>query len=372
MDKHVFAGTPGDLGAAHGSRWSTEIRELAALRTRLTAGWGDQGDEDRVLALAALHLPVLESFDAGLYEELLACAAAAGVTPAQLVVVNHYTDLRDIRRPVWGPLLGHEDPGGCSIAMLPESADPDNWRVTGQTWDMHASAAAFVRLVEVRPTDGPNVTLLTLTGCLGMAGLNEAGVSVLINNLTSTDARIGVLWCGLVRRMLRETTARGAFEVLRTAPLGSGHHYLISDGRESFAMETSGGLRHELTEGRGNQLLHTNHCLAPGMQATERVPPTSTTYVRYEHIERRTREAMAQRAGITADEMAAIFRSHEGHPRSLCVHMSTPETPHKPSTCGAVAFDHRARRVLAVQGCTVDGQWVATEVGSDDVVRIDP
>ncbi len=35
-----------------------------------------------------------------------------------------------------------------------------------------------------------------------MAGVNSSGVGVTINNLSSTDARIGVIWPALVRKAL--------------------------------------------------------------------------------------------------------------------------------------------------------------------------
>ena len=225
----------------------------------------------------------------------------------------------------------------------------------------------FVRLVEFRVEGAPAATVLTLTGCLGMAGINAHGVAVLINNLTSTDARVGVAWSALVRRMLREPTVEGAAQVLDAAPLGSGHHYLVTDGREAVSVETSGQRKRELARGAGTRLLHTNHCLAPDLRAVERVPDGSTTYIRYDHLARQVDALPA--AGVTADALAGAFASHEGYPSSLCIHMTRPAgaSPHAVDTCAAIVFDHAARRMLAVRGCAVDGAWVSTRVGSDAV-----
>ncbi|MGM0575714.1 MAG: C45 family autoproteolytic acyltransferase/hydrolase [Myxococcota bacterium] len=364
LDKVVLSGSPDAVGEAHGSLWADEITALARLRTRLTMERSDLPDREALRRLARAHLPVLADFDRDLHAELLAIARGAGVTPEDVVVLNHYTDLRDIRRPEWGPLV---EPDGCSVSLVPRRDDA----LSAQTWDMHGSATPFVRLVEVRGEGVPTATLLTLTGCLGMAGLNEHGVGVLINNLTSTDARVGVVWSALVRRMLRERTAEAAHDVLQRAALGSGHHYLIADAHDAFSVETSGREKLELSRGIHRPVVHTNHCLLDAMRRTEAVAGTSTTWIRFERLQERLDKLRSRGVEPDVEHLAAAYASHEGYPRSLCVHMSSPASPDAVDTCGAVAFDHVARRVLAVRGCCVDHPWVATTVGEDGVEPLD-
>ncbi|MEZ4267980.1 MAG: C45 family peptidase [Myxococcota bacterium] len=367
LEKIVLIGRTGDdIGAAHGSRWPREIAALAALRTRLALERGDFGSKATVRALASAHLPVLEAYDASLYAELCATAAAARVRVADLVTLNHYTDLRDISRSIWAPLVGPDpaadvDPGGCSVALLPSGPGQ---AVSGQTWDMHGTATPFVRMVEVRQPGHPTATLLTLTGCLGLAGMNEEGVAVLINNLNCTDARVGVVWGAVVRRMLRERTASAALDVLRETRFGSGHHYMVSDGREAFAVETTGQRVVELARGIAQPILHTNHCLIADLRPVEKVPPTSTTYARLSHLERRV--ALLD-GPATAESMAALLSDHQGFPNSLCTHTSLATgNPDASDTCAAVVFDSVGRRLLAVAGCAVSGTWVETRPGDDD------
>jgi isopenicillin-N N-acyltransferase-like protein len=366
LTKVVLVGQTGDdIGAAHGSRWPREIAALAALRTRLSVERGDFGTKAIVRAVASAHLPVLEAYDASLYAELCATAAAARVRVADLVTLNHYTDLRDINRRVWAPLATPDpepDPGGCSVALVPSGPGE---AISGQTWDMHGSATPFVRMVEVRQTGHPTATLLTLTGCLGLAGMNEEGVAVLINNLNSTDARVGVIWGAIVRRMLRETTARAALGVLEQTRFGSGHHYMVTDGREAFALETSGQRAAILAQGVAAPILHTNHCLLDELRAVERVPAASTTYLRMDHLTRRV--ALLQGRPATATRLAALLSDHEGYPLSLCAHASAASGDDDASdTCAAVVFDSAQRQILAVAGCAVTGTWVSTHPGDDD------
>ena len=361
LTKDVFEGaTPQAIGEIHGATWPDEIASLASLRTELTLARSDLERRDQLRRLAAAHLPVLASFDEDLHQELLSVAATSGTRAEDLVVLNHYTDIRDIRRPVWGEI---GEPDGCSMALLPGAGEDD--AITGETWDMHGSAAPYVRLVETRLAGRPTCTTVSLTGCLGMAGMNEEGVGVLINNLTSTDARVGILWCALVRRMLRETTAKAAYEILRTAPMGSGHHYLISDGRDAYSVETSGSRKFELASGTGRMLMHTNHCQEPSMREVEAVPAGSTTYCRLDHLERRLGALPEGGKGAPVEMLANAFRCHQDYPRSLCVHMTSGGDPHGTNTCAGLALDHAQRRLLVVRGCAVSGRWIETTVGEE-------
>jgi isopenicillin-N N-acyltransferase-like protein len=109
---------PHARGAAHGELWRADIQTLAAIRTQLTIEKGGFKDAAEVTAIAALHLPVLERFSPELHAELLGIARGAATTPEQIVILNHYTDLRDVpasvlREPVT------DDPGGCTSIYVP-------------------------------------------------------------------------------------------------------------------------------------------------------------------------------------------------------------------------------------------------------------
>jgi hypothetical protein len=62
----------------------------------LTIEKGSFRDAAEVTAIAALHLPLLAAFSPALYAELLGIARGAATTPEQIVILNHYTDLRDV------------------------------------------------------------------------------------------------------------------------------------------------------------------------------------------------------------------------------------------------------------------------------------
>jgi isopenicillin-N N-acyltransferase-like protein len=350
---------PREWGRIHGESFRGEIQALAAIRIHLCTKVGGFRDPAQVRRAAEAHLPVLERYHAGLYEELIGIADGAAASPADIVVANHYTDLRDLDHDpaTWRPAPTHDAPDlpphakggagslggdGCSVLW----AESPTGRILAQTWDMHATAIPYVMVLRIPASaDGPAATLLTVTGCLGMAGASAARVGIAINNLYSTDATLGVVWPAIVRRALHAPSAAAARDVIAASPIGSGHHYFIADRAGAFAIEAS-GTRRKLVFGGGPAYCHTNHCLDPDVEARSNVPAASTTYDRM-----RLLEADVARAPVRdLDDAWRRLGSDEGWPRSVCTNMATPESPHGAATCGAIAVNLDTGELWAQQG----------------------
>lgn len=356
IERLVLEGTdPRGFGHQHGEALRAEIQAVYAIRLELLLAKTDLGDEDTALRLCEQHLPLLAKFDARLYEELCGIAEGSGRSAAQIVLVNHYTDLRDLRKEhVQGgeqcagdataaargeATFDADGDQGCSVVFCPTDEGP--W--LGQTWDMHGSATDYVRLLEVPggPEGGPaegRTQLFTLAGCVGMTGLTSWGLGMTINNLNSTDATCGVVWPCVVRKALRMRDARAARDVVLGAPLGSGHHYLVADARDLFGVETSGTRKKMTQSGVDRRHLHTNHCLDPEMATTCRILPTSTTLARYERLRARMEQGAAEDAPSLWEALASVSNGQ------------IPGEPHGVATCGAFAMNLQTRLAWACQG----------------------
>ena len=329
--------SPREWGRIHGESFRREIETLTAIRVYLstTAGRGNFADRAGVLDAAERHLPVLARWDRDLYDELVGIAEGAAMTPAEIVVANHYTDLRDLEADPASWSYADGD-GGCSLIW----ARTPTGTILAQTWDMHASAIPYAMMLRL-----PDAWVLTLTGCVGLAGLNTRRTAIAINNLNSTDARIGVVWPALVRRALREDSARGARDVVMTAPVGSGHHYFVADRADAFAIETSGRRRKVVFEGGRDHFAHTNHALDAEVAEATRIPPGSTSHARLAWLERSLATPIAD-----LDDVWRRLGSDEGWPASVCTNQATPENPHGSATCGAIAMNLDTGEVWGQQG----------------------
>lgn len=337
--------TPQQWGQHQGEAFRPLIAELAAIRMELTIERGGFANARTVRALAVEHLPVLEQFAPDLLAELIGISEGADLAPADVVVLNHYTDLRDIRRPPSDrpPSVQVQDEE-CSAVWARAPGGP----VLGQTWDMHGTAMPYVMMLGVPGRDGaPAAWLLSITGCLGMAGMNDAGVGITINNLRSTDARVGVVWPALVRRVLQERSASEGRDVIVGAPLGSGHHYLVADGQSVFGIETSGSLRKEVFSGGADAYVHANHCFDDEVAECTVILPESTTHARQAALA----GGIARLPIRDRADLWARLGSHEGYPRFVCTHMAHPAAPHGMLTCGAIVMDLAERDAWAAHGC---------------------
>jgi isopenicillin-N N-acyltransferase-like protein len=321
------------IGHQHGETFRREIADLAEIRMERMCAVSHYKRVKDVLALAEKHLAPLQDFDVDLFLELRGIAEASNVSLERLVVLNHYTDLRDIV-PNTGFYAGRrpensEDIGGCSIIFSPTPKGP----MLGQTWDIHGSAEPYVLMLKVQ-----DALVFSIVGCLGMTGINKHGVAIALNNLSSFDARIGVLWPALVRKALTHDSAKRAKEEIINAPNGSGRHYAIADEKHFFGIETSGTKKKIICDDPNQVYFHTNHCLDPEMRKTHAIRKDSNTLWRFQHLDEVTRTEDLS----SAENIFLAFK-----PISM-----TPEKsrPHKTTTCGTLVMDINKRMVLGCAG----------------------
>ncbi|NNF53177.1 MAG: hypothetical protein HKN03_01920 [Acidimicrobiales bacterium] len=259
------AGSPEAIGAAHGTAYAHEIVHYTQDRIDLvTSGLWSGGPIDRahVLAIAEAMVAKHEAFDAALHTEMVAMAAAAGITPAEAIIGGGFTDFVDaVRAEVGGDIPASVQEDDCTAVIIP-NARANGHGFLAQTWDMHDSATDHVLLMRLQPTDRPAVTVFTTTGCLGQIGMNEAGLCVGINNLTALDGTPGVTWPSVVRGMLGTESADDALAVLLGANLAGAHNYLILDktGR-GYNVEAMPSIRPVTALDEATAIVHTNHVI---------------------------------------------------------------------------------------------------------------
>jgi isopenicillin-N N-acyltransferase-like protein len=308
--------SPSERGRAHGELWRAEIRELVQVVSRPSV-------QPELAALIA-HAPAL-------HEELVGIAQGADLAPEQILRLNAAAAAGSTAVYLCGP----------SGAVL------------GQSLDLQASMAPFVRAMVVRtPEGGGDCVCFTLTGCLGLAGLGAAGVAVTCNGLFTTDDGAGLVAGALVRALVAQPDARAAYELLRRTPLASALFVVIADGRDFFGVECSGELKVLTQVGAKAAHLHTNHCFDPVLRAREQVPRASSTF---ERLNTATTLYLQQRPR-DLESLWALLASHAGRPRSICSHLDEVDgDPRAEKTCGRLAMEPLAGRVRVASGCS-DGE----------------
>jgi isopenicillin-N N-acyltransferase-like protein len=317
-------GAPDERGHRHGATHAEGIRAFCDERIALTAA-GSGWDRPALVELAEQMLPAHEAYDGDLHAEMLAMAEAAGISPAEAVIVGGYTDFIDTVRAVAGRAPVEDN---CTAVLVPDLL-ADGHGFLAQTWDMEASAIPFVILLDVRPDHGPASLVFTTMGTIGQIGLNEAGIAVGINNLTAADGRIGVTWPFVVRRALAQTTFDAAVAAVLDADLAGGHNFLVLDGEgNGVSIEAMPTATH-VERLHADIVAHTNHCLVPATRAVEGPRPADLTASTTHRLAAAV-ELLPSRP-VTVDDLMAMTRDE----RSICRH---PTPPWDYASCGAAVM----------------------------------
>ena len=270
-----LSGAPRRMGEAFGEEFREDIQNFTQSRMDHLAEFVQRHDPGRrlsreaILTAVRLTLDAHRQFDAAIWEEFCGIARAAHLALEELLVGNGYTDMRDFvlfagAEPAAGP-AGHL--GECSAFLIPADR-ADGEPIVGQTWDMNADAAEFVRVVHRKPDDAPETLGLTTVGCLCLIGMNSEGVAVGNTNLVPTDARPGVNYLFTLTRALRCGSAEEAAAQVEAAPRLSGHNYYTADARTAINVETTAEHAHRSTV-EGDVFVHTNHYLAEPLRPLE-------------------------------------------------------------------------------------------------------
>ena len=286
-----------ERGLLHGESYRSAIVELATIRRDLMRQKNPGISGSHIATLAAEQWAETVRFDSASADEILGIASGARLPLEDLIVLNNYTDFRDIQVPEQG----------CSVVYVNRQRP-----ISAQTWDMHASAKNYVCCLQVHAAEPEDQQVIfSLVGCVGLMGYSGRGLAVGVNNINTSGARPGVIWPVLIRKMLRQNSFSALRNQLLTAPVTSGHSYLLASANEAEFWEVMPDLAEMVSRmdpaGRGH-LFHTNHCLAPKAKSRETpAAQNSTTHIRFALLERKIGKSNLYRACRFLLPLAYVF-----------------------------------------------------------------
>lgn len=345
-----------------------------------------------ILQVSDQYLPACERFAPDLVDEVRGIAEASNVPFAQVFSLNTFIDLADMVRPETArnylarnylaslaasqPDAGHRLPftehrlpfrqansGGCTSFGAMAPATQDGKVYLGQTFDTKAVFEPYVCALEIDAHGDvsgnrlPSAVVGTFAGIVGCAGINQAGVGIVINHLHTHDARPGVPFTFAVRKMLQAKNAGAALELLARSEPASGIHYLVGDETGLRGAETS-ATRFETLKPRDGILSHANHCDADALREIE-VEPSMYSFCRGT----RAQEMLAARNGqIDSRTLIEIASDHVGAADTICSHAET-DAPRlrQYKTDFAVILNPTARTMDLFVGSPCEGKVLRTE-----------
>ena len=331
--RYPYNQTPRQRGQAHGESFKSAIRELYEIRLGLMRNLNPAWTAEKIHDLASQQWQSTFIYDADLTDELQGICDGSGLSHEEIIVLNNYTDFRDISLP----------DEGCSAAYI----QYDGRAIAGQTWDMHGSAKNYVCCISLESaSNGIEQVLFSLVGCVGMMGYTQHGTMVGINNINTDGGIPGVAWPVVVRKILQSRTVDEITNRLVASNVAGGHNYMVGSTERGEMWEVMPGLAElvDCTSEEVNYIFHTNHCL--GHNSTHRelkLSANSTTHIRYGLLEKK------MPAVRDYDSFMALLNDHENYPKSICSNWQS--NSQDPSiTCGGGLGDLNQGRVQMWRG----------------------
>jgi isopenicillin-N N-acyltransferase-like protein len=323
-----------EWGFSHGEEFKIAIAELAEIRKSLMLAKNPRLSK-KLDELALAQLELSRKFAPELAQEIEGIAAGAKLSVTDIVILNNYTDFRDISLP--------EE--GCSTVHIQTPTEV----LAGQTWDMHRSAKNYMCIIHVPKTESHSAQLiLTLVGCVGLMGVNTHNGLIGVNNINTTNAKTGLIWPVLVRATLAAKTLGEMRETLLKAPVTSGHNYLISTQEGGEHLEITPSVFEKvsaLNQGQVGSIFHTNHCLGHEIEKLEdKTSISSTTFNRYNLLSKKTFKV------TDLIDFKNLLTDHDEFPKSICSHFENGAQD--PSfTCGGGVSDLKRGTHIFWRGC---------------------
>jgi isopenicillin-N N-acyltransferase-like protein len=303
-----------------------------------------------VRARAEAFADPIDAYDVRLLPELEGIAEGAAVDAEDVLALNVRTEVMfGMRRPE------------CTALCAPAGADTPG-TLLAQTWDWKPGARGTCVLLVEAPHDAPPSVTFVEAGLLAKCGMNEAGIGVAANALTSTLdlGTPGVPFHAILRRILTSSSFDEALDAVRSPRRASSANYLVAsrEGRAADLEALPGGPELVAVD-EGMRLAHANHFLRrppSGARDLERFASGTTSVARQEAADR------AIAGARSVEDLLATLRDHDA---PVCRHASPDDPPEEADeTIAAVAMDLAAGALWITQGPPCTAEVERLELGS--------
>jgi len=354
------AGGPRERGRAYGAaardrvHRSIELYE-AIFRSYTGLPWTD------VRGRTGPFAEPIDRYDAQLLPEIEGIAEGAGVDAEDILALNLRTeimfglDARAARR-------GARE---CTALCAAPSASVDGRVLHAQNWDWKPGARETCVVLVGAPHDRPAFITLVEAGLLAKCGMNEAGIALTANALTSSRDRgePGVPFHAILRSILTSATHAEATATVSRGWRASSANYLISSGDGAAAnLEVGPGGPDTVFATVEPALAHANHFLWPDRPFKDLGRIDGEDSLRRQSV---AEDALRERADV--EVVAGVLRDHVGRPSSVCAHEEDGVAPENDYvTVASMIMRPSEGEILLTRGNPCDADYERLRV--DDLV----
>jgi isopenicillin-N N-acyltransferase-like protein len=282
-----------------------------------------------------------------------ALAEGAGVDRNDVYALNARTELMSA-----SPLPPVD---GCTAVSVTSRASAGGHLLLGQNWDWGADVPDTTVLLATRDERGHGIVTLAEPGMLAKAGMNDAGLGLIVNILRTRSDKpaAGIPYHVRLRAALDECRFDDANRVAAAGPCAASVNVMIAHGDRAADLEVTPDGVKTIAPSDG-LLVHTNHCLlAPSAGDVGPVTMPST-----QARQARALEILESRRGsIDTDDLRAVFTDHSGDIDCICRHAGADlRRPPGDKTVYSVVMDLTDRIFAVARGPVCENPHVQRDV----------
>ena len=340
------AGTPRELGRQIGEGARDLVRgfcDVALQQVNRTL----RVSRDSAMALAEASIKYAEGYSPDLVEELRGTAEAAGVTLADVMLLQVRNQLQ-------------ADDAGCTSFSLASVAGLG--RVVAQNWDNDPFLDQFTLVLTRRPTGKPALTTVTQAGLIAYIGFNSAGIGLCLNTLPAPSRKFGVPHYFTAREILEADSLEGAVTAVRRAERAIPANIMMTTPQGPANLEVTIDNVYVLRDAGDGIVTHTNHARHPELAAASSGYPeliqSRPRLARIDHLLEKSHGAE-----WSLEQLQSALRDHDGHPQSICRHPNSLSSHGFWETVFSVIIAPEAREMYLTRGTPCDRPFERYRMG---------
>ncbi|MGE4486111.1 MAG: C45 family autoproteolytic acyltransferase/hydrolase [Oscillospiraceae bacterium] len=309
-----LSGTPYEIGFGHGSKAKSYVlHSIEMYKEMFITSSGVRWDDAKTVSRK--YIPYIKQYDPDILEEMKGLADGAGLDLEDILALNARSEVLMTMTPKASVI----SVDGCTnIAVSPERSS-NGHTILGHNWDWKETAKNSIILLKIHQQNKPDILMITEAGIIGKFGVNEAGVGVAMNALSTPSDANGVPLHCILRGILNSSTLTEAYSsITRMRSACAANYMLASACGEIFDCERVPD-DFELIYPTDSILAHANMITSEKLKM--KYPDNmyimgASTYLRHY----RAGKLIRKYARVGPAEIKSVLSDHADYPDCICSH----------------------------------------------------